>query len=133
MKPILYLVAAGTATAISLTTGIAAAQVAGKAVQGVTVTEMQSIISGWSARRDMLGKDVYNDANQKIGKLDDIIITSKDTVSYAIVGTGGFLGMAKHDVAIPINQIKNEANRIVLPGATKDALKAMPPFEYARK
>ena len=51
-------------------------------------------------------------------------------ISYAIIGVGGFLGIGKHDVAIPVNQFKADQNRIILPGATKDALKAMRKFEY---
>ena len=55
-------------------------------------------------------------------------------MSYAIIGAGGFLGMGKHDVAIPVGQFKEDKDkgRIVLAGATKDALKAMPKFEYAK-
>ena len=37
---------------------------------------------------------------------------------------GGFLGMGKHDVAIPVGQLKENQGKIVLAGATKDALKA---------
>ncbi len=36
-------------------------------------------------------------------------------------------------VAIPVNQFRVENNKITLPGATKDALKALPKFEYAKK
>jgi hypothetical protein len=40
--------------------------------------------------------------------------------------------MGKHDVAIPVNQFKLVEGKIILPGATKDAVKAMPAFEYAK-
>jgi hypothetical protein len=62
--------------------------------------------------------------------VDDLIITPDRAISYAIIGVGGFLGVGKHDVAIPVNQFKADQNRIILPGASKDALKAMPKFEY---
>jgi hypothetical protein len=53
-------------------------------------------------------------------------------VSHAIVGVGGFLGLiGKHEVAIPMDQIKFIGNRFVIPGASKAALKAMPEFHYA--
>ena len=106
------------------------APVAGSAPLGVTVTEMNTVVLGWSAKKAILGKAVMNDQKQKIGTIEDIIITPNDSVSFAIIGTGGFLGMGKHDVAIPMKQIKNENNNFVLPGATKDALKALPAFEY---
>jgi hypothetical protein len=74
----------------------------------------------------------FNDKSERIGTVDDIVIAPDKAVSYAIIGAGGFLGVAKHDVAIPVNQFKLVDGKFVLAGATKDALKAMPPFEYAR-
>ena len=53
-------------------------------------------------------------------------------MTYAIVNAGGFLAVAKHDVAVPVSQLKLVDNKLVLAGATKDALKASPPFEYAK-
>ncbi|MDB4877903.1 MAG: photosystem reaction center subunit [Gemmatimonadetes bacterium] len=108
------------------------AQVAGGATIGVTVEELKVVVLGWSAKRDLLGKDVYNDKNEKIGSIDDIIVSPKRTVSHAIIGVGVFLGLVKHDVAIPMDQLKIVNGRFVLRGATKDALKAMPEFQYAR-
>jgi sporulation protein YlmC with PRC-barrel domain len=109
------------------------AQAAGERKLGVTVIELNDIIKGWSARRQILGQHVYNDNNEKIGEVEDIIITPERSASYAIVGTGGFLGMGSHDVAIPAAQFKMSNDRLLLPGATKEKLRAMPPFEYTRK
>jgi hypothetical protein len=53
------------------------------------------------------------------------------SVSYAIINAGGFLAVAKHNVAIPVSQFQLSGEKLVLPGATKDALKATPAFEYA--
>jgi uncharacterized protein YrrD len=112
--------------------GTSDAQVAGSTTIGVTVTEMNEIIAGWSAKKNILGKPVYNDANQKIGSIDDIIITPEKFVSYAIVGTGGFVGLMKHDVAIPMSHLQMDKGKAVLPGATKEVLKALPEFAYAK-
>jgi hypothetical protein len=60
-----------------------------------------------------------------------LIISPSKNVSFVIIGAGGFLGMGRHDVAIPVAQILNKEGKIVLPGATKEAVKAMPKFEYA--
>ena len=43
-----------------------------------------------------------------------------------------FLGLAKHDVAIPVSQFKLVDKKLVLPSATKEALKAIPEFQYAQ-
>jgi hypothetical protein len=109
------------------------AQTAGESKLGVTVIELNDVIKGWSARRQILGQHVYNDANEKIGEVEDIIITPERSASYAIVSSGGFLGMGSHDVAVPAAQFKLSNDRLVLPGATKEKLRAMPPFEYTRK
>jgi hypothetical protein len=99
-------------------------------VIGVTPDELVTVAKGWSAKKQILGKDVYNDKSEKVGVVDDIIIAPDKAVSYAIMETGGFLGLDKHDVAIPVNQLKMEEGQITLPGATKDAVKAMPTFQH---
>jgi len=50
------------------------AQTAGETKLGVTVVERDDIINGWSVKRQLLGQDVYNDRDEMIGKIDDIII-----------------------------------------------------------
>ena len=101
-------------------------------VIGVTAEELVTVVKGWSAKKQIMGKDVYNDKNEKVGAVEDLIIAPDKAVSYAIIGTGGFLGMDKHDVAIRVNQFKMVEGKITLPGATKDAVKAMPEFQYIK-
>jgi len=108
------------------------APVAGGAVLGVTVNEIVVLAHGWSAKKQILGHDVYNDKNEKVGKVYDIIIAPDKAVSFGIIQAGGFLGIERHDVAIPVNQFKIQGGKIVLPGATKDVIKAMPEFQYAK-
>ena len=120
------------AAVISMSAASAGAQVAGSSTIGVTKEEIKAVLEGWSAKKAILAKAVYNDKNEKIGTIDDLIITPDRSVSYAIIGAGGFLGIGKHDVAIPMSQLKLEKDKFTLPGATKEALKAMPKFEYAK-
>jgi len=105
--------------------------IAGSALIGVTYAELREVTTGWSAKRQVLGQPVFNGKNEKIGSVDDVIIAPDKSVSYGIIGAGGFLGMGKHDVAIPVSQMKLVKGRLVLAGATKDVLMAMPVFEYA--
>ena len=108
-------------------------QVAGATTISISTEQMKVVALGWSAKKEIMGKPVYNDndANEKIGVVDDLIITPDQYVSYAIIGVGGFLGLRKHDVAVPVSTLKDDKGKLVLPGASKDALKAMPKFEYA--
>ena len=96
------------------------------------VAEARVVALGWSAKRQILGQPVFNDKDERIGSIDDIIVAPDKAVSYAIINAGGFLGMTKHDVAIPVSQLKLVDKKLVLAGATKDALKASPPFEYPK-
>ncbi len=111
--------------------GPALAQIAGSTSLGVAVSEISEIANGWSAKKSILGKPVYNDASQKIGTVQDLIISPDKKLSYLIIGAGGFIGIDRHDVAIPAAQIQNKDGKIVLAGATKDVVMAMPRFEYA--
>ena len=135
MSVVPFWVGVASAQAPAQSTAQPPAPVAGRAPLGVTVIEMEAVVVGWSAKRDLFGKTVVNDKNEKIGKVDDLIISpGKDrntpAASFAIIGVGGFLGIGKRDVAIPMEQLKLQNKQLTLPGATKDALKAMPPFLY---
>ena len=113
-------------------TGAALAQVAGSVRLGVTVEEQRAIAEGWSAKNQIIGKTVYNDGGDSIGTVEDLIVAPDRAVTHAIVGAGGFLGLGKHDVLIPVGQFEFENERLTLPGATKETLENLPVFEYAR-
>ncbi len=83
---------------------------------------------GWRVKITILGKTVYNDQGQKVGTVEDLIISPDRNVSYAIVGAGGFILLGRHDVAIPVWQTQNENGKLVLRGATKDVVKSRPSF-----
>ena len=111
--------------------GLAAAQVAGGTTTvDATVTESTKLAMGWSVKKTLMGKTIYNEAGQKVGKVEDLIIAPDKNVSYVIVGAGGFVGIGRHDVAIPVTQIQDKAGKLVMAGATKDSVKAMPEFSY---
>ena len=113
---------------------VAQAQVAGGTVLGVTETVSARLANGWSVKKAILGENVYNDANksEEVGKVDDIIIDTEGYVSYAIVNASKYLGLSSHLVAVPVEQFKVENGHIVLPGVTKEGLRNVPKFEYAK-
>jgi sporulation protein YlmC with PRC-barrel domain len=125
-------VALVASVALALVVGAAVGGVVGSETIGVAVEEMKALALGWSAKKQILDKDVYNSNNEKVGKVEDLIIAPDKAVSYAILGVGGFLGIERHDVAIPAGHLKVEGDKLMLPGATKEALKALPEFKYAK-
>lgn len=103
--------------------------VAAKAVIGVTIAETQLLATGYRASK-LLKQDVYNDKGRKIGTVDDLVVSPDGTLSTVIVNVGGFLGVGKHLVAIPVTQFAHVAPKAVLPKGSKEELKALPKFEY---
>jgi len=122
------LVLAGIALMLPM---VVRAQVAGSTLIGVAAAELRDVTWGWSAKRQVLGQPVFNDKDERIGSVDDVVISPDKAVSYLIVNAGGFIGVAKHDVAVSVSQLKQVDGKLVLPGATREALKTSPPFEYA--
>jgi sporulation protein YlmC with PRC-barrel domain len=81
----------------------------------------------------LVGATVVNNADERIGKIDDLVVNPQDKVTYAIVSVGGFLGVGNKLVAVPFESLKTvKEERLMLPGATKEALKALPEFKYAK-
>jgi sporulation protein YlmC with PRC-barrel domain len=119
------------ALGVSSSAGAASAQVAGSTTLGFSVVEATRLTLGRSVKKSILGKLVYNEAGDKIGKVEDIIIAPDRNVSYLIIGAGGFIGIDRHDVAIPVTALEDKGGKLILPGATKDTIKSLPRFDYA--
>ena len=113
-----------------LIAGPSLAQVAGGTTTPTT-GETTRMAPGWSVKKTLMGKTIYNEAGDKVGEVEDLIIDPARNLSYVIVGAGGFIGIGRHDVAVPVAQIQDRSGKLVMPGATKDAIKAMPEFDYA--
>jgi hypothetical protein len=127
VRPLLFIALAGALTCT------ANAQVAGKTTVGISINTLEVVASGWSAKKQILGQTVFNDAGEKVGKVDDLIIAPDKSVSFAIVGAGGFVGLNRHDVAVAVDHFTlRDDGAIELPGASKAAIKALPEFEYAK-
>ena len=80
----------------------------------------------------VLGATVLNEANEKVGTIDDLIVTPNDKVPYAVLSIGGFLGVGTRLVVVPYDTLKAGDKIMVLPGATRDSLKTLPEFNYVK-
>ncbi|MFC0408440.1 PRC-barrel domain-containing protein [Roseomonas elaeocarpi] len=80
----------------------------------------------------IVGASVYNDRNETIGSVDDLVLSDGGSPT-AVVSVGGFLGIGSKLVAVPFNQMRwnAEQSRWVLNGVTKDSLTALPAFSYS--
>jgi sporulation protein YlmC with PRC-barrel domain len=61
----------------------------------------------------MIGLNVYNEQNDKLGDINEIILDKDGKVLGYVVGVGGFLGMGEHDILVEPSKIKfvNEPRR----------------------
>jgi sporulation protein YlmC with PRC-barrel domain len=78
----------------------------------------------------VVGASVYNDQNQSLGSVDDVLMSSDNKATAAVISVGGFLGMGEKLVSVPFDHLKIGKDRIVMPGATKASLKDMPPYKF---
>ena len=107
----------------------AGAQVASQTVELAKVN-VQRLAAGYRASK-VIGSSVVNDANETIGKIDDILVSSDGKEPFAVLSIGGFLGMGSHLVAVPYDSLKFVDKKFELPGGTKEGLKMLPEFKYA--
>ena len=83
----------------------------------------------------IVGSSVYNDRDEKVGSVDDLLIGKGGQID-AVLSVGGFLGMGTKYVEVPYSSLtfgntqKDSDNRVVLKGATKDSLKAQAGYSY---
>ena len=130
MRSSLLAIAAVTALAMPLAAP-AHAQGAPQTVQLAKVDVMKTA-TGYRASK-VIGSSVVNENNDAVGKVDDIIIGEDGKSPFVVLSVGGFLGMGDKLVVLPYQQLKATEGRILLPGATKDALKDLPAFKYVSK
>lgn len=76
-----------------------------------TATTTTTSASGEWRVSKMSGVKVYNDNNENIGSINDLLMDKSGNVKIAVIGVGGFLGMGEHLVAVPYEKLKfvNEA------------------------
>jgi sporulation protein YlmC with PRC-barrel domain len=81
---------------------------------------------------DIYKADVYDNAENKIGVVTDLILDNSGNVTSAVVGVGGFLGAGKKDVAVPFKDLKvvsRDGKDWLVLDKTKEDLKAAPAYD----
>ena len=81
----------------------------------------------------LVGASVYNGQDQSIGSINDVLLGDADhKADTAVISVGGFLGMGSKWVSVPVDQLKVQDNKVVMPGATKASLESMPGYSYSK-
>jgi hypothetical protein len=102
-----------------------------QAAVALVQVDVRAVAAGYRASK-LIGTTVYNDKDDKIGSLDDLIVGKDKKVLFAVLQVGGFLRMGGHLIAVPVDelQIDDQGKKITLPGASQDELKKLPEFKY---
>jgi hypothetical protein len=119
---------AGAALFAALLSGPAFSQ---GAPQTITLMKVDpaSLATGYRTSK-VVGSTVVNEANETVGTIDDLIVTPTEKVPFAVLSVGGFLGMGARYVVVPFSSLQVQDKQMVLPGATKESLEALPEFKY---
>jgi hypothetical protein len=90
--------------------------------------DLQLVWPGYRTSK-LAGRTVVNDLNEKIGTVDDVIVTKEHDI-FVPVQVGGFLGVGSRLVVLPFDAFKIDDRKIVLPNASKEQLKKLADFKY---
>jgi sporulation protein YlmC with PRC-barrel domain len=78
---------------------------------------------------------IYDPQNNRIGDVDDVLLTQDGRVNALVIGVGGFLGIGEKHVIVPFTAVKvdHKDNKVTLVmNSSKDEIKAAPGFKYDR-
>ena len=128
MKRVMVLASAAI-IGVALLSGGAAAQGTPQTIDLVKV-DVQKLAAGYRASK-VTGRNVVNDANETIREISDLLVSLDGKQPYAVLSIGGFLGMGTRLVVLPYDTLKFADKKVLLPGGTKQGLKALPEFKYA--
>src|SRR5262249_23576749 len=82
-----------------------------------TTTTVTSAAGEWRTSK-MDGLKIYNDANENIGTINDLLMDKSGAIKIAVIGVGGFLGMGEHLVAVPYDKLKFVNEAVAYTGAS---------------
>jgi sporulation protein YlmC with PRC-barrel domain len=89
----------------ALMSGVASAQTATANKDAANTSASMHRDGEWRATK-LSGVDVYNEANEKIGDVNDVILDKSGKAEKVILSVGGFLGIGERYVAVPFEKVK---------------------------
>jgi sporulation protein YlmC with PRC-barrel domain len=78
---------------------------AGTAPAASSTASTSSLQGNWRASK-LAGLSVYNDKNESVGSINDLLTDKSGNIKAVVIGVGGFLGVGEHLVAVPFDKVK---------------------------
>src|SRR5437764_7028582 len=79
-------------------------------------SDTSSVKSNWRASK-LVGLNVYNDSNESLGSINDLLADKSGNIKAVVIGVGGFLGVGEHLVAVAFDKIKFVTEPVAYTGA----------------
>ena len=73
--------------------------------QTATTTNAAPAGTMWRASK-LIGVNVYNDKNEKLGDINELVLDKTGKIERVVIGVGGFLGMGEHDIAVTYDKLR---------------------------
>jgi sporulation protein YlmC with PRC-barrel domain len=70
-----------------------------------TTTAPATTTGMWRASK-LMGLDVYNEQNEKLGDISEILVDKTGKIDGVVIGVGGFLGMGQHDIKVEMSKLR---------------------------
>src|SRR3954466_847489 len=121
-----YMTAGVAATALLATVAFAqnpSPTDANKPPAAAASTSNSSHQGEWRASK-VVGLSVYNNNNESIGSINDLLTDKSGSIKAVVIGVGGFLGVGEHLVAVPFDQVKFVNEPVAYTGASSGSSKS---------
>jgi len=103
----------------------------------VTAPAPAKSLDGDISAKKLIDESVKNAANESIGDINDVIISTDGKIFAVIVGVGGFLGMGEKNVALPFDQLMlakdADGDLSVSTSMSKESLQSAPEYVKPEK
>jgi sporulation protein YlmC with PRC-barrel domain len=86
-----------------------------RANMSTTISE-QSLQGSWRASK-IVGLSVYNNDNENLGSINDLLTDKNGNIKAVVLSVGGFLGVGSHYVAVPFEKVKFSSEPVAYTGA----------------
>src|SRR6266545_7614221 len=83
-------------------------------------SDTSSFKGNWRASK-LVGLNVYNDSNESLGSINDLLADKSGNIKGVVIGVGGFLGVGEHLVAVTFDKVKFVDDPIAYTSASSSA------------
>ena len=74
----------------------------------------------------LVSQAIYNARGEQLGEIEQVLLDPTDDRRFVLLSSGGFLGLFEDRVALPVERLRLEGERLVVRGLTRNEIEEMP-------